>query len=369
MAGIAPVSFGASGGPAAIAAVTARIGAIESTFSSPMFAKSFSAAQSALNVSASTTAGPSAEVLPTGASTASILGMATAGAPPAASSATADRVVARAREFIGVPYVWGAEQENAVDCSGLMVQVFEHFGIDVPRVSRDQSQAGVAVSKENLRPGDMVFFDYSSSRAGVDHVGLYVGDGKMIHAPRPGATVTEAPVDWSAFTNARRVIPEASPSAAVTPLAAADGTPAARATGGLSVNMLPSAGREWAGTITAAATKNDLDPNLLAALVWSESAFNKNAKSSAGAVGLAQLMPATAAGLGVNPHDPVQNINGAAKYLAAQIDRFGSTELGLAAYNAGPGNVTKYGGVPPFAETKGYVAAVTERYHLLGGSK
>lgn len=98
--------------------------------------------------------------------------------------------------------------------------------------------------------------------------------------------------------------------------------------------------------------------SLLAALVNAESSGNQNAVSSAGAIGLTQLMPGTAEGLGVDPYDPYQNLVGGATYLKQQYDRFGSWPLALAAYNAGPGAVEKYGGVPPYAETQNYVARI-----------
>ena len=112
--------------------------------------------------------------------------------------------------------------------------------------------------------------------------------------------------------------------------------------------------------ITAAAKKHGIDPALLAGLVKQESGFNPNAGSPAGARGLTQLMPGTAAGLGVtNVLDPVQSLDGGAKYLRAQLDAFGGdVTKALAAYNAGPGAVQRYGGVPPYAETQNYVRAV-----------
>jgi hypothetical protein len=89
-----------------------------------------------------------------------------------------------------------------------------------------------------------------------------------------------------------------------------------------------------------------------------ESAFNPEARSSVGAIGLGQLMPGTADLLGVDPHDPEDNLRGSARYLLAQLEDFGAADLALAAYNAGPEAVREYGGIPPYAETEGHVAKV-----------
>ena len=89
-----------------------------------------------------------------------------------------------------------------------------------------------------------------------------------------------------------------------------------------------------------------------------ESAFNPDARSSVGAIGLGQLMPGTADLLGVDPYDPEDNLHGSARYLLAQLEDFGSADLALAAYNAGPEAVRDYGGIPPYAETEGHVAKV-----------
>jgi soluble lytic murein transglycosylase-like protein len=117
---------------------------------------------------------------------------------------------------------------------------------------------------------------------------------------------------------------------------------------------------QYDAQITAAATKYGIDPALLKGLIRQESNFHPSAQSGAGAQGLTQLMPGTASSLGVtDPTDPAQAIDGGAKYLSQQLQRFGGdASKALAAYNAGPGAVTKYGGVPPYAETQGYVQKV-----------
>ena len=113
--------------------------------------------------------------------------------------------------------------------------------------------------------------------------------------------------------------------------------------------------------IADAAEKYGIDPSIIKAVISVESGFRPRAISGAGAQGLMQLMPGTARALGVDPTDVAQNIDGGTKYLSRQIDHFGSLELGLAAYNAGPGSVARYGGVPPYSETRDYVAKVMSR--------
>lgn len=108
----------------------------------------------------------------------------------------------------------------------------------------------------------------------------------------------------------------------------------------------------------AAARRNDVPVDLFLRLVQQESAWNPNAVSSAGAIGLAQLMPQTARYLRVNPRDPYQNLDGGARYLREQYETFRSWRLALAAYNAGPGAVQQHGGVPPYRETHNYVRVI-----------
>jgi len=101
---------------------------------------------------------------------------------------------------------------------------------------------------------------------------------------------------------------------------------------------------------------------LLRAVAWAESRGRQQAVSPKGALGIMQLMPGTAEQLGVNPFDPDANVHGGARYLAQQLARFRSLPLALAAYNAGPGAVLRWGGIPPYAETQSYVAQIMSRY-------
>jgi len=119
--------------------------------------------------------------------------------------------------------------------------------------------------------------------------------------------------------------------------------------------------------VSRAAADTGLDPALIHAVIQAESGGNAQAKSAKGALGPMQLMPATAADLGVNPLDPVQNILGGSRYLAAMKKQFGSDKLALAAYNAGPSAVARHGGVPPYAETQAYVRKVLQTRDTISG--
>jgi len=128
-----------------------------------------------------------------------------------------------------------------------------------------------------------------------------------------------------------------------------------------STTNAPSTPADLAAAFSAAAQATGLSPALLKAVAEQESGMQEAAVSSAGAIGVMQLMPGTAAELGVDPYDATQNIMGGARYLAELLHQFGSLSLALAAYNAGPEAVMRYGGIPPYAETERYVAAVEAR--------
>lgn len=128
-----------------------------------------------------------------------------------------------------------------------------------------------------------------------------------------------------------------------------------------------NANPEIVGLVKRIAREEGVDETVFLSLVFQESRFNPCVTSPVGAYGLTQLMPGTAADLGVNPHDIEDNLRGGARYFKQQLRKFGSVELALAAYNAGPGNVSKYGGIPPFKETKEYVHNITQKWMPIFG--
>ncbi|GAB47533.1 transglycosylase SLT domain-containing protein [Mobilicoccus pelagius] len=398
----------------------------------------------------------------------------TAPTPTRASSGIkdADAVLATAKKYLGIPYKWGGTNpRTGLDCSGFVQLVMKQHGVSLPRVSRDQARQGVKVpSLAQARPGDLVAFGNP-----VHHIGIYVGGGKMIHAPHTGDVVKISKVHKD-LTAIRRILPE-QPSAApieTIPAAGADRTARATRSAALASAPLPAAGvnttklasslraaavsptavdsATWqevvadavrdslvgsdventqavvqtalaglgpatttssttmldaasraaaanatlaaagAGAATDAApraARTSLAPDargtqaldqaparlqtlfrdaerkygvpatLLAAVAKQESGFKTTAVSHAGAQGLMQLMPGTARGLGVrNSFDPAQAVDGAARLLRSHLRTFESTELALAAYNAGAGAVRKYDGIPPYAETRNYVRRI-----------
>lgn len=117
-----------------------------------------------------------------------------------AAAVSSNSIVAYAYNFMGRPYQWGGNGPNSFDCSGFTTYVFNHFGISLPRTSQSQQGVGVAVSSDNLQPGDLVFFG-----SPAHHVGIYVGNGCYIHAPRTGDVIKISPLNRSDYSGARRV--------------------------------------------------------------------------------------------------------------------------------------------------------------------
>ncbi len=275
-----------------------------------------------------------------------------AGRAGGAGPGVGDQAVALAKGYSGVPYLWGGtDPGKGLDCSGLTQLVYRKLGISIPRVSADQARAGTKVpSLAEARPGDLVFFG-----SPVHHVGIYAGDGTMVDAPRAGRTVGVHPL-WSTPTAIRRFTPE--PATAAASVAPSTAVPGPRGGSGLA--------GPYAALFTAAGRKHGVDPALLSAVAKAESSYNPSAVSPAGARGLMQLMPGTARSLGVDAYDPAQAVDGAARLLSQLTRQFdGRVDLALAGYNAGPGAVRRYGGIPPYAETQTYVQRVTRYWEAL----
>ncbi|MEV6494032.1 transglycosylase SLT domain-containing protein [Actinoplanes sp. NPDC051633] len=289
-----------------------------------------------------------------GTAFAGALADATGGTTATNGGVTGDQIVTSAKKYLGTDYVFGStDPSKGLDCSGLVQRAYRDLGIELPRNSWQQAKVGTKVdSLKEAKPGDILAFD-----SPVDHVAIYLGDNKMIAAPKPGDQVKIQSV-YETPTHIRRVVgtPSLETAAAVRPASL-------QGVGGASLAGVP-----YGNLFVQAGNKYGVSPKLLAAVAKVESSYNPKAVSKAGAQGLMQLMPGTAKGLGVkNSFDPEQAINGAAKLLSNHLKEFKSVPLALAAYNAGGGAVHKYGGIPPFAETQAYVPKVQKALAALGG--
>lgn len=282
-------------------------------------------------------------------------------------------IVAEAEQYLGVPYLFGgSDPDVGLDCSGLVLRVFGAFGVKLPHLAQAQADFGEPVaSLAAAQPGDLLAFDLTDdpTRPYIDHIGIYVGNGQMIHAPRTGGHVEYSTVGTTgrrAPVAIRRLgLPVAG---VVAPVAGSSGY--TRTTGLVpgSLAVPPSAslfgpnadqtlvGSEvpFASQFNTAGARYGIAPRLLAALAYTESGFRPDAVSPDGAVGLMQFMPATAAEWGVDSRDPVSSVDGAGRLLSALFQQTGTVENALAAYNAGLGAVRRHGGVPPFAETQAH---------------
>jgi hypothetical protein len=284
----------------------------------------------------------------TGAVTSPVTTPVTTQPSPASGTVTGADVVADAKQYLGIPYVWGGESTSGLDCSGLVQKTYKDLGIDLPRVARDQQQVGTPVaSLADAQPGDLLFFGRPAY-----HVAIYLGNNQLIESPEPGETVHITDV-YQTPTSISRIVPSAGT------------TPGGPAVGGVSSAQLTAAGLNpavaaYADQFAQAEQAYGLPSGLLAAVAQQESGGNPSAVSPAGAQGLMQLMPATASSYGVNAFDPAQAILAAAKIFHANLAEFhNSVPLALAAYNAGPGAVQQYGGIPPYSETQNYVQRIT----------
>jgi cell wall-associated NlpC family hydrolase len=318
--------------PSGLAEIQAQISAIQATIATISAPRATSTSSGAQFSAALDAAGPAAATP-------------AASTPASATGVTGDAVVQDAKKYLGVPYVWGAESMSGIDCSGLVQAAYGDLGVRLPRVAADQAKMGTEVpSLAQAQPGDLLTFGNPAY-----HIAIYLGNNQLIESPEPGRTVHITDV-YQAPTSIRRILP-------TSPAASVDGA-------GRSAQQLVAAGLNpsvaaYATQFAAAEAQYHLPAGLLAAVAQQESGGNAQAVSPAGAQGLMQLMPSTAVAAGVNAFDPAQAIGAAARILSGNLTQFGSVPLALAAYNAGAGAVSQYGGIPPYAETQNYVRRIT----------
>lgn len=134
-----------------------------------------------------------------GSTGSSSTGSSTGSSSGSTTSASGSAIVSKAKEYLGVPYVWGGASPSGFDCSGLVYYVLNSVGISVPRSLAQQQNMGTYVAKSDLQPGDIVYFQ-NTYASGISHVGIYVGDGKFIHAPHSGAVVSYADLNSTYYT-------------------------------------------------------------------------------------------------------------------------------------------------------------------------
>lgn len=290
------------------------------------------------------------------------------------ASGDAATVIAAAKSQIGVPYSWGgggpagpsrgiAQGANIVgfDCSGLMQYAYSKVGVDVGGTTVTQVTKGTHVDGlKDALPGDLIFWP--------GHVALYLGNGQVVHAPHTGSFVKIVPVSQAhsgSPTEIRRILKPSTGSAVGFPATTKD----AKA---LAARLQGVGGAGYAELFVTAGRRHNLDPALLAAVAMKESSYRPEVvncanRSSAGALGIMQFMPGTAAGMGIDPCDPSSAIFGSGKYLRGLLNQFGSLDKALAAYNWGSGNVARKGlsGAP--AETREYITKVPEYCRQFGG--
>jgi len=270
-------------------------------------------------------------------------------------TALGKEIIQKAESYLNTPYVWGGESPEGFDCSGLVQYVYKQFGIELGRTTYDQIDEGVSIPKQNLQPGDLVFFGDNASSP--SHVGIYAGGDEFIESPHTGASVRISNLDnRSDYVGARRVI-------------------SAQDTGDVietSSSENSTYSGKYSSYINSAASKYGIPAALIAAVIENESGWTNPSANSAGAIGIMQVTKGSAEDSGygnANLQDIQTNIMAGSAELARDLQAFdGNLTEAIAAYNAGIGAVQKYGGIPPYSETQNYVPKVLQSYQEYGGS-
>ncbi|GII05964.1 C40 family peptidase [Planobispora takensis] len=263
------------GGTASVSATTTGTTGTTSTTSAADFAAALDEAKSAASGTTASTQATTATRRATSGS--------------ADGEVTGQDVVEQARRYLGVPYLWGGtDPDKGLDCSGLVQLVYKKLGVSLPRVSQDQQNEGRSIpSLKQAQPGDLLTFGSPAT-----HIGIYIGDGKMLHAPRTGDVVKIVDMDdyYRKPTDIRRILPDAAASATTT-AAAAQATPSA-------LNVAPSA--------LSAAPATPGTAELLALMAAIPSGYGAATPFFNGSDVLAQVATASADGLSTGLSDPAQ---------------------------------------------------------------
>ncbi|MCL5048079.1 MAG: NlpC/P60 family protein [Firmicutes bacterium] len=301
-------------------------------------------------------------------------------------SASGIAIVQAATNELGVPYVWGGSAPSTgFDCSGLVQYVFSTLGVSLPRTAAEQEQVGTPVaSMAQAQPGDLLFFEPGQNGAPpgeAGHVAIYIGNGQMIAAPQTGQDVQVQPVPTTPLAIRRITVPvsgsslaQNSASGSISPQLNYSGStlPASAAVYGGSSGVQMIGGvpvpLQYVSDIENASSSTGVPASLISAILYNESRFNPAAVSSAGAEGIAQFMPGTAAANNVNPWNPASAIQGEAQLLAGFHSAFGNWSDAIAAYAAGGAAVEAAGGIPQVGNTAQYVQSVLSLAQMGAGS-
>ena len=236
----------------------------------------------------------------------------------AGGSVTGSQVVASAEKYLGVPYVFGGTTSSGIDCSGLVQRAYGDLGISMPRIAADQAKVGTAVPNlAQAQPGDILAFGKPAY-----HVAIYLGNNMMIAAPEPGEKVKIQSVYQTRTASAGVV---GTDPTAISPVESSRSASGRR---GRVSGPDGLASARYAASSPRTRRATSCRAGLLAAVAETESGGNASAVSPAGAQGLMQLMPSTASGLGVDPWNPSQAVQGAAQLLSGYLHRFGTRPAG-----------------------------------------